>query len=174
METNCVNRMNRMNRMITSEIALSQEAIQETKQTFLKFDIFKGIPNKEGKIVKIRTMGSATIAVGSSTYHLRLRSLLDDAFYLLPETKNKAAADYSILTREPSLSPPRKHFWHRVGEAKVMTGDNHGLMALEWDLFPEANIYMNLYPIERTTLPANTAREENEALEKVFPIKKSA
>ncbi len=136
-------------------MTLSQEMIQEAKQEYLKFDIFKGVPNQEGKIVKIRSIGSASIAVGSSTYHVKLKSLLADVFYLLPETKNKGAADYSILTREPSLCPTRKYFWHRVGDAVVMKGENHGLMSLEWDLFPGANIFMNLYPVERSVMDAS-------------------
>ncbi len=119
------------------------------KREIFKFDIFKGERAPDGRIVKVHSMGTASLAEGSATYHLHLKALLKDNFYLLPQGRDESQLGYAILTREDSLNGKRKFFWHRVGEAKVLDGHNHGLMALTWDLFPNAEIFMSLYPLAR-------------------------
>lgn len=138
--------------MNTQTIRLVSPDEQPKKEHF-RFDIFKGKETKEGKVLKLRSVGSATVAEGSATYHVHLKTLIGATFYLLPETKEKDAPSYSILTREPSILPGRKYFWHKVGDAKLLTGENQGLLGLEWDLFPGASFYMNLFPKEPASLP---------------------
>ncbi len=107
-----------------------------------RFDIFKGAVGPEGKIEKERSVGIAYHAEGFATYDVRLKTFLSDNFYLLPE---ETSGRYSISTRGPSTFPGRKYFWHKVGDAVVLSGQNAGLMKLSFDLFTDG-IYMNLYP----------------------------
>lgn len=111
-----------------------------------RFDIFKAIVGRDGQVLKVRSVGTASLLPGTRTYHVRLRTLLKDEFFLLPEDKSKSAADFAILTREPSIRPGRKYYWHRVGEGYVEQGLNSGVMKLSWDLFGVSDIYMTLHP----------------------------
>lgn len=117
-----------------------------------RFDIFKGVPDGVGKIHKLRSTGYALLAEGSKTYIVHLKTLLDDVFYLCAE-QEMTSADYVIFTREASRTPGRKYFWNRVGECRVLSGPNAGLMKMEWDLFGADDIYMDLYPKERDANP---------------------
>ncbi len=114
-----------------------------------RFDIFKGVENADGKIQKVRSVGSAQIMEGSKTYTVYLKTLLKDVFYLLPEQKRMTRGDYVLLTREPSQTPGRKYFWNNVGECYVLGGENAGFMKLSFDLFGANDIFMNLHPMNR-------------------------
>jgi hypothetical protein len=129
--------------------AQSGQQLQEAMHPSLKFELFRGECTESGKIRRVRHVGAATLHEGASTYVVRLKALLNDTFYLLPEGRTDRQCNYGIMTRELAVHGKRRFFWHRVGEAFVMGGENHGLMRMEWDLFPGAEIYMNLYPSER-------------------------
>jgi hypothetical protein len=112
-----------------------------------RFDIFMGRKDTEGRIQKVRSIGVAYHTDGQATYSIRLKTFLDDAFFLLPEKKS-SGADFLILTRVPAKRAGKPFFWNTVGEAKFLRGPDSGFMHLVWDLFGGDNIYMDLYPKE--------------------------
>ena len=59
---------------------------EETAKAY-RFDIFKGVVDAEGKVHKRRSIGVARLVPGSKTYHIELRTLTNDQFYLLLENK---------------------------------------------------------------------------------------
>ena len=121
--------------------------------TVYKFDLFKGTKDPQGKILKIKSVGSAYIREGLRTYTVHLKALLKDSFYLLPNSRPTITdADFVILTREPSQTSGRKYFWNNVGEGRVLQGENHGLMELVWDIF-SSDLYMTLEPLNVSSLP---------------------
>lgn len=133
---------------IKSIVNKVKERVQdsETQKKIYRFDVFKGKHDADGKVTKLKSIGSAFVYEGSNTYNLRLKTFLKDEFFLLPERKEGSEHDYVILTREPSLMSGRKYFWNNVGEANLLKNNNSGLMQLSWDVFGTQNIYMNLYP----------------------------
>lgn len=112
-----------------------------------KFDVFRGANDSAGAIVKVRSVGSATLGENSSTIHLSLKTFLKDKFYLLPEHHRYSDADFAILTREDTRIPGRKFFWHRIGDAHHMKGLNAGLLEMQFDVFGPEKIYMDLRSI---------------------------
>ncbi|HLD99191.1 MAG TPA: hypothetical protein VJB59_02965 [Bdellovibrionota bacterium] len=132
-----------------------ERAMQTAKQNSDKrakihrFDIFKGMEGDDGRIQKLRSIGSAQLMEGAKTYTVYLKPLLGSVFYLLPEEKRLTRGDYVILTREPSMTPGRKYFWNNIGECFVLGEGNSGIMRLEFDLFGAKDIYMSLHPICR-------------------------
>lgn len=127
----------------------SVQAKMEKKANVFRFDIFKGVEDSEGKIQKIRSLGSAQLLEGAKTYTVYLKTLLKDVFYVLPEQKRMTRGDYVILTRELSQTPGRKYFWNNIGECYLLGGQNAGFMKLSFDLFGAEDIYMNLHPIHK-------------------------
>jgi hypothetical protein len=122
--------------------------------TVYRFDIFKGATDAEGKVAKIKSVGSAYIREGLKTYTVHLKALLKDTFYLLPNTKPTTTdAEFVILTREPAQNSGKKYFWNNVGEGRVLDGVNHGVMQLSWDVLMADDIYMTLHPINVSELP---------------------
>ena len=121
----------------------------EFRAKVYRFDIFKGVKDSAGKIQKIRSIGAAQLLAGARTYTIYLKPLLKDVFYLMPEEKKLTRGDYVILTREPSPMPPKKFYWNNIGEGYLLTGENAGLMRLEWDFFGAEDIYMSLHPMRR-------------------------
>ncbi|MGZ6311495.1 MAG: hypothetical protein ACXWOH_12740 [Bdellovibrionota bacterium] len=120
-----------------------------------QFDIFKGIKDQAGKILKIKSVGSAYLREGLRTYTVHLKSLLNERYYLLPNNKKTISqADFVILTREPAKTSGRKYFWNNVGDGEILEGINHGVMHLSWDLFAD-DIYMVLHPSKVSEVSAN-------------------
>ena len=62
-----------------------QNAVKKT--TIYRFDIFKGEEGSGGSIRKTKSVGSAYLREGLSTYTVHLKTLLKDTFYLLQNTK---------------------------------------------------------------------------------------
>lgn len=114
--------------------------------TGYRFDIFKGI-EEEGKVTKVRSVGSAYLREGHRTYVVNLKTFLNEKYYLLPNSKSDVKADFIILTREPAQNIPRKYFWNSVGDGIILDGLNHGLMKLAWDVLAD-NLYMSLHPMQ--------------------------
>src|SRR4051794_22104094 len=91
-------------------ITSATSSIQEDKAVLgYRFDIFKGIPDSDGKIVKVKSLGSAYVKSGQQTYSINLKTFLTDQFYLLPNTKPDSKSDYVILTRENAKNIARKY-----------------------------------------------------------------
>lgn len=134
-------------------IRAKADAGNATKVTVYRFDIFKGFKNSSGKVTKIKSVGSAYIREGLMTYTVHLKALLKDTFYLLPNTKPNTDADFVILTREAAQKAGKKYFWNNVGDGRILTDENHGIMQLSWDVLMADDIYMTLHPINVSELP---------------------
>jgi len=130
--------------MTTTNTGSEESPSSEARRVF-RFDIFKGRTDSDGRVRKLRSAGAAYHADGTQTYHVHLKALQKDQFFLLPERK-LAGVDFVILTRGPADNPNKKYFWNTIGEGKILSGNNAGLMRLKWDLFSAEDIYMNLYP----------------------------
>jgi hypothetical protein len=139
---------------LNSTEPFSQNAGREPAHvTVYRFDIFKGSKDSEGKITKIKSVGSAYIREGLKTYTVHLKTFLKDTFYLLPNTRPvSTVSDFVILTREAAQNSGKKYFWNNVGLGNILEGSNHGVMELLWDVLPEG-IYMTLHPTNVSELP---------------------
>ena len=110
-----------------------------------RFDLFRGVKDRNGRVMKQRSVGVVLYRDGMSTHTVYLKTFLKDTFYLLSNTRKSASpADFVILTREEARNVDRKYFWNNVGEANVMSGINEGLLELSFDLL--GTLYMNLSP----------------------------
>jgi hypothetical protein len=125
----------------------------QKKTTVYRFDVFKGILDENGKVIKTKSVGSAYVREGLSTYTVHLKTFLKDTFYLLQNTKSPSP-DFVILTREPAQNLNRKYFWNSVGEGIVLDGLNKGIMKLNWDVVG-TDLYMTVEPISVTEIAAN-------------------
>lgn len=116
------------------------EKMKPTK--FYRFQLF--VQGTEKK----NTVGMAYLKEGQSIYTLRLWTLLDDKYFLLPSKDD--STKYLLMTREPnkSNSSKNKYFWNIVGNAKVLSAKN--VIELNFDLL-EKKIYMNIFPEESAT-----------------------
>lgn len=116
------------------------EKMKPTK--FYRFQLF--VEGTEGNTKK-KTVGMAYLKEGQGIYTLRLWSLLEDKFFLLPSKDD--STKYLLMTREPnkSSSSKNKYFWNIVGNAKVLSGKN--VIELNFDLL-EKKIYMSIFPEE--------------------------
>lgn len=138
--------MKNQNAVVSLQVAQPiNENVIEPKKEGHRFEIFKGMKLPSGTVIKIRPMGTAYLQEGMSTYIVRLKTLLKDPFYLLPNRKGTEDADFVILTREEALVSGRKYFWNKVGIGKHMNEANKGLVSLKWDLFSD-DVYMSLHP----------------------------
>ncbi|MBI4404092.1 MAG: hypothetical protein HY537_08025 [Deltaproteobacteria bacterium] len=117
----------------------------EPKLKVYHFEIFKGVKDEQGTIRRVRSVGRATHVDGQKTFRIKLATLEEVDFYLLPEKKFEGR-DFSILRRKQADNLARKFLWNTVGEAKMLEGSNSGLMQLSWDIFGAQDIYMNMQP----------------------------
>ncbi len=122
-----------------------------SKVMVYRFDVFKGKVDDNGKVEKVKSVGTAYLREGLHTYTVHLKTFLNDSFYLLQNTKSDGP-DFVILTREPAQNINRKYFWNSVGGASVLDGENAGIMKLNFDLFGE-DIYMKVNPISQNEVP---------------------
>ena len=133
-----------------------QDASAEAAPQVSRFDIFKGITGADGRIQKVRSVGTARLTDGYSTYIIQLKTLLSDTFYLLPERPDPRRADFAILTREDSAMPGRRFFWNKIGIGGLLPAPNHGLMHLRWDVFGADDLYMNMTPMPHPESACNS------------------
>lgn len=112
-----------------------------------RFEIFKGKLNEDGKVSRLRSVGSAYLRDGMRTYTIVLKTFLDDRFYLIPNSKPENNSDFVILTREAAQNLKRKYFWNSVGEGKLLEGSNAGLVKLSWDVLSD-DLYLCLHPLK--------------------------
>lgn len=118
----------------------------EKEPRYLRFDVFKGEKDAEGKIQKTKSVGVAFKPKDSTTFNLYLKTFTQEVFYLMPECMDMSRGDYTILTRVPSHFPNRKYFWNSVGEGWYLKGPNKGLMHLKWDMLGVDDIFLCLTP----------------------------
>lgn len=137
-----------------SALEIIRPVTTNSNVTVYRFDIFKGVKDAEGKVIKAKAVGSAYIREGLKTYTVHLKTFLKDTFYLLPNTRPDISdADFVILTREPAQNSGKKYFWNNVGEGRMLKDANHGIMQLSWDVLIANDLYMTLHPINATELP---------------------
>lgn len=116
------------------------EKMKPTK--FYRFQLFVQGTDRNSKK---KTVGMAYLKEGQGIYTLRLWTLLEDKFFLLPSKDD--SSKYLLMTREPnkSGSNKNKYFWNIVGNAKVLSGKN--VIEMNFDLL-EKKIYMSIFPEE--------------------------
>jgi hypothetical protein len=110
---------------------------------FYRFQVMMGNPSTDGRFEKTKSVGMAYLKEGQTMFTLRLWTLLNERFYVLPNKKD--AARFLILSREPNKNPNsrNKYFWNIVGNGKV--DSQVGVVRLDFDLF-EKPLYMNIFP----------------------------
>lgn len=119
------------------------EKMKPTK--FYRFQLF--VESTDGNTKK-KTVGMAYLKEGQGIYTLRLWTLLEDKFFLLPSKDD--STKYLLMTREPnkSATPKNKYFWNIVGNAKA--DSTKGVIEMNFDLL-DKKIYMSIYPEESAT-----------------------
>ena len=131
---------------------ISDTQMEKMKPTkFYRFQLFVEGTDSD---LKKKTVSMAYLRDGQGIYTLRLWTLVEDKFFLLPSRDD--SSKYLLMTREPnkSSSSKNKYFWNIVGNAKVQSGKN--VIELKFDLL-EKKIYMSIFPEESATpagLPA--------------------
>lgn len=133
----------------------------ESKVTVYRFDVFKGEVDSSGKVKKIKSIGSAYVREGLSTYTLHLKTFLKDSFYLLQNTRSENP-DFVILTRESAQNLNRKYYWNNVGAGTVLDGVNAGIMRLKWDIFSD-DLYMTVEPMKVTEIEGSNRETTEQA-----------
>ncbi|HLE12951.1 MAG: hypothetical protein A2504_13025 [Bdellovibrionales bacterium RIFOXYD12_FULL_39_22] len=115
----------------------------DEQANFYRFVVYLGEEKGLGKIEKTKTIGMAYLKDGHATYTVRLWTLLNERFYLIPHKSD--VGRYYIMTREANKfsESRKKYFWNIVGMARVDAAN--GYMRLDFDLI-EKTIYMSIYP----------------------------
>ena len=123
--------------MKTLKEILNEQTKQLKEVKFYRFHLFTNQDDKK------RNVGMAYLMEGHNSYTIRLWTLLEDKFYLLPSKVD--SSKFSILTREASRSPnhKNKYFWNVIGNAQANV--SKGVVELNFDLF-EKKIYMSIHP----------------------------
>ena len=112
-----------------------------------RFDVFKGMPDHNGKIEKTRSVGYGSIVEGYRTCRIRLKCFLNEEYFLIADRKNLNGPEFALLTREYSQIPGKKYFWNTVGTGALLCDQNVGLVRLSWDVFGSDDIYIDLTPL---------------------------
>ena len=121
-------------------LAEQSQKLKETK--FYRFQVFtQGAERKN-------IVGMAYLKEGHNIYTLRLWTLLEDKFFLLPSKED--STKYLLMTREPNKSntSKNKYFWNIVGNARA--DSSMGVIEMSFDLF-DKKVYINIFPEESAT-----------------------
>lgn len=104
---------------------------------FYEFKVF--ITDEDGNR---KSVGVGILKEGQDMYHLKIWSLLQEKFFLIPSRKDPKK--FFIMTREPlkNQNEKRKFNWNIVGNANATDQD---LIELNFDLF-EKKIFLNIIP----------------------------
>lgn len=115
-----------------------KETTKDSKTAFYRFQVF--VKDTAGTN---RTIGVAYLQEGQTIYTLRLWTLLNEKFFLLPSKENPAK--YLIMTREPNNSQltTNKYFWNIVGSAKANAAQS--VLELNFDIF-DKTIFVSIFP----------------------------
>lgn len=121
-----------------------QKYFQNSLPTFFKFQIF--VRSEEGKT---KSVGTAFLEDGNIRYTIKLWSLINEKFYLLPTEQDHRK--YILMTRELNRSENArtKYHWNVIGSAKANEAQNE--LEISFDIF-ERKIYLNMIPIETFNL----------------------
>ena len=107
------------------------------KEVTTVFDVFKGRQSKSGKVVKLRSVGYGHPIL--IAYGLQINGFAPDSHVLIPEMDVRADNDYVIYHRSSRVRGLRQ-----VGVGYLMSEDNAGLIQLEWDVYGNSDIYLDL------------------------------
>jgi len=114
------------------------------------FEIFKGVEQNDGEILRTATLGQAVQYEGATTINLFIHTFMSDdgriPYYMLPEKDKSMPHDYVILTRQRAHRQDKKYYWQCVGRGYKFQQHNEDYLCLEWDFFKTDNIYMKLTP----------------------------
>lgn len=116
----------------------SKETTKDSKTVFYRFQVFV----KDSAGTK-RTIGVAYLQEGQTIYTLRLWTLLNEKFFLLPSKEDPTK--YLVMTREPNNSQltTNKYFWNIVGSAKANAAQS--VLELSFDIF-EKTLFVSIFP----------------------------
>ncbi len=108
---------------------------------FFRFQVFQG--DLTIRLTKTKSVGMAYLKEGQNTITLRLWTLVNEKFYILPSKTD--STKYLVMTREPNKNPSNKnkYFWNIVGNGEA--NSLLGVITLHFDLFDKP-IYMNIHP----------------------------
>ncbi len=101
-------------------------------------DVFKGRKSRSGQIVKVRSVGYGHPIL--ITYKLLINGFAPDSHILIPEEDIRADNDYVIYHRSSRVRGLKQ-----VGVGHLMSGSNAGLIQLEWDIYGNTDIYLDLW-----------------------------
>lgn len=117
----------------------NNELFQESADPLYRFKVFV----QEGE--RKKTVGMAYLREGQNMYTLRLWTLHNEKFFLLPSKDEPTK--YLVMTREPNraLDAKSKFHWNIVGNAIANAAQS--ILELDFDLF-EKKIFMSIFPEE--------------------------
>ena len=107
------------------------------KGSKVTLDVFKGRQGKDGRIVKVRSVGYGQPIL--IVYGLHINGFAPDSHVLIPEADAKADYDYALYHRKPHVRGMKQ-----VGVGNLMSGSNAGIIQLEWDIYGNSDIYLDL------------------------------
>lgn len=121
-----------------------QKYFQNSFPTFFKFQLF--VRSDEGKP---KFVGTAFLEDGNIRYTLKLWSLVNEKFYLLPTEQDPKK--FILMTREPNRAQnsKKKFHWNVIGSAKPNEAQDE--LEISFDIF-EKKIYLNMIPVETFNL----------------------
>lgn len=121
-----------------------QKYLQNSFSTFYKFQLF--VKGEDGKT---KSVGTAFLEDGNIRYTLRLWSLVNEKFYLLPTEQDPKK--FILMTREPNRAQnsKKKFHWNVIGSAKANGTQDE--LEIAFDIF-EKKIFLNLIPVETFNL----------------------
>ena len=108
------------------------------KKAKVMLDVFKGRQGKDERVVKVRSVGYGQPIL--ITYKLSINGLAPNSHILMPEEDIEESNDYVIYQCSPHVRGVQQ-----VGIGYLMSGSNAGLIELEWDIYGNADIYLDLW-----------------------------
>lgn len=115
----------------------------EIKNSFYRFQVYRGEQTADGKIKKNKSVGMAYVKEGQEMLTLRLWTFVNEKFYLILNQND--ASKYLVMTREPNKNPQakNKYLWNIVGHGDIDTV--RGFVRIEFDLLDKC-VYMSTHP----------------------------
>jgi hypothetical protein len=114
------------------------------------FDIFKGVKDKKGRIIKQRSVGHCLFNENNVVSSLQFNGQYRDRFHLEPEEDPNSPHDFLICYHRRQ-NPKMKE---SIGVATLLCGVNAGLIQLELDIYGNTDLYINLGCVEAEVLAA--------------------
>lgn len=107
------------------------------KEAKTMLDVFRGRQDKDGQVVKVRSVGYGHPIL--TTYGLHINGFAPDSHILIPEADMQIDSDYAIYRCSLHVRGLRQ-----VGVGYLMNKGNTGLIQLEWNVYGNSDIYLDL------------------------------